>query len=158
MRLRCQCVLILSPGPNGDAPHQGSLFGVDFNHFKSQSVKYWCTKTRGGFNLSQARTSSPPTFFGAAMCQGWARDGPMSTGGHHKGHKGGQWVSLTAETVQTETTEGQIATVVNKRVALRQGKRSCRRAVTKHRAGTTLRLARQCALPVGASTVSTVAR
>lgn len=39
MCLRCQCILILSPGPKRDAPHRCSLLGVDFNDFKSQSVK-----------------------------------------------------------------------------------------------------------------------
>lgn len=94
MRLRCQCVLILSPGPNGDAPHQCSLFEVDFDHFKSQSVKYWCTQTRAGFSIYRKRgkiprqrshrsgvlgTAGPSGDFVGLLCAK-ATCGPVSTG------------------------------------------------------------------------------
>lgn len=170
MRLRCQCVLILCPGPNGDAPHQCSLFGVDFDHFKSQSVKYWCTQTRAAFRfianaegssakvqISQDLSGLPDPLVTSRGCYVLKPDVGQCKPGAGGCHKGGQRVSPHGSGCadRNKPNGRRIATAVNKRVAVHQGERSRRRAAAEHRAGTTPRSARQRALPVGA--VSTVA-
>lgn len=162
MCLRCQCILILSPGPKRDAPHRCSLLRGWFRLFqvpickiltytnqswfqfiakkcifrKEQQREELSANVQTGHESSGAGTARPS----GELCGAATRWTPMGTSQRRpvsSSHR--RWLCWQKPT----QTKGERLT--NQQVALHQGRRTRRRVVTKHQPGTTLRFARQCA-------------